>query len=347
MEVETITSNITDSDCVSLEIVSIGNQYISSPINDFEHKFENFTENNIVLTLDGITEDELIALDLNAAAERSDSLLLAEPDTDNQDVADVELSFLEDDKDSDYDADIDLVHPENEAVAHNMVVEGNISKKGKRELNKKLRMEGKEYLGFRRPRNQKLTPQDVKRESRKLGPPCTSLTCRKSSKRMCNEINDNTRKEIFVAFWEKLTWKQRKVYASNLVRKTTTNRRTKKEENSRRSSATLYSLNVGHKNLPVCKTMFLHGKKSGDPKVTDVRALKYEGELISYTLDFDKDFVFFPHRPKRQTTVHSRISKTFPTGKLPIPKKKYDHLQQIKTKIDKNYWSFYDNLLCK
>lgn len=60
----------------------------------------------------------------------------------------------------------------------------------KRQENKKLRMHGKQYVGFRRPSGQRNTFQDTKRYERKMGPRCMSNACRNSSVRKCNEIKD-------------------------------------------------------------------------------------------------------------------------------------------------------------
>ncbi|CAH1953979.1 unnamed protein product [Acanthoscelides obtectus] len=94
------------------------------------------------------------------------------------------------------------------------------------------------------------------RKERKQGERCNSETCKNSSKRKCNEIREEARKEMFTAFWKNLSWDQRKVYVCNLVSRQETSRKTK-DENSRRSCSLYYSLNVGDKLIPVCKKMFL------------------------------------------------------------------------------------------
>lgn len=130
--------------------------------------------------------------------------------------------------------------------------------KSKRKINKELRMKGKNFIGFRRPKNQKRTFQDVERDERKLGARCSSETCKRSSKRKCNEITEATRTQIFSAFWHNLSWEERKVYVANLVSKQETIRKTKSDNNpSRRSSSLFYRLNLGQETVPVCKNMFL------------------------------------------------------------------------------------------
>nr|CAH7729979.1 unnamed protein product [Callosobruchus chinensis] len=99
-------------------------------------------------------------------------------------------------------------------------------------------MRGKTYTGFRRPKQQKRTFQDVERNERILGPTCSSEVCKKSSKRRCHEITEASRREIFKAFWNDLDWEQRKVYVSNMVSKREKMRATKSDNDpSRRSSS--------------------------------------------------------------------------------------------------------------
>nr|CAH7727345.1 unnamed protein product [Callosobruchus chinensis] len=54
------------------------------------------------------------------------------------------------------------------------------------------------------------------------------------------------------------------------------------------------------------------GKRTVDPTVTEIRALRYEQGIISYKLDFDQDFVPLPHRPKKSRSdryISTAISK--------------------------------------
>ncbi|CAG9773276.1 unnamed protein product [Ceutorhynchus assimilis] len=89
------------------------------------------------------------------------------------------------------------------------------------------------------------------------------------------------------------------------------------------------------------------GRKLNEPTVTDIRALKYEKGEIQYKLSFeDNFFIPLPQRPKKAIKKIEEFRKLY-TEKLPITQKKYTHLQEIKTKLHKNYWPFYDNLLHK
>lgn len=71
----------------------------------------------------------------------------------------------------------------------------------KRQINKRLRMEGKEYKSSVRDNQGKR----VKRAVRKLGDVCNC----NSIARSCSKINQEVRKEIFDAFWN-LSWNDKK-----------------------------------------------------------------------------------------------------------------------------------------
>lgn len=170
------------------------------------------------------------------------------------------------DSEEDYQPESDIEASEDDAlVTSEEEQEGNIgnqSKVGrgtKRKLNQKLRLSGKNYLGYRRPKNQKLTFQDTERNARIMGPKCFSEACKRSKKRSCQEISETEREKIFKTFWENLTsWEQKKVYVSNLVDRKQTERKRTANETSRRSGSLFYRLNVGCKHVPVCKKMFLN-----------------------------------------------------------------------------------------
>nr|CAH7738743.1 unnamed protein product [Callosobruchus chinensis]CAH7745920.1 unnamed protein product [Callosobruchus chinensis] len=82
------------------------------------------------------------------------------------------------------------------------------------------------------------------------------------------------------------------------------------------------------------------GLKKGDPCVTDLRALKYSTDGVSYKLNFDHDWTALPKR------INWTVGAVKPLYDAPIPLKgdKYDHLQALKSVIDKDYHGFYDSL---
>lgn len=135
----------------------------------------------------------------------------------------------------------------------------------KRVINKKLRMAGKNYLGFRKPSNQKNTFHDAGREERKLKDRCACKKKSKDSTRKCYQISDEDRKIIFTKFWSDMTWEQRKVYVGNTVKVCDKNRpKTLNKEETRRVQTFKYFLKVGNETLPVCKKMYLHTLSLGE-----------------------------------------------------------------------------------
>ncbi|KAK5647883.1 hypothetical protein RI129_002775 [Pyrocoelia pectoralis] len=128
-------------------------------------------------------------------------------------------------------------------------------KEWKRTKNKKLRMEGKSYLGFSRLGDKIL--QNKNRLARCIKPTCDSTFCRKSKMRHCETFLETTRQQIFREFWECMNWDQRKVFVCSNVIKAPTFRKTA-NENSRRKGSYSYSLNNNTKTLKVCRKMFLN-----------------------------------------------------------------------------------------
>ncbi|CAH1106727.1 unnamed protein product [Psylliodes chrysocephalus] len=155
------------------------------------------------------------------------------------------------------------VEPEATEVDEN--AEENLSKRkrektNQRHLNKRLRMQGQEYLGFRKPRNQRNTFNDTKRAERRLKPRCD---CRDKKKllRKCKLIVENYRVALFNDFWSKMTWDERKVFVCNTVTIKKSNNRT---SDSRRTTTLIYTLKVNHQIVPVCKKMYLNTTGLGE-----------------------------------------------------------------------------------
>ncbi|KAK6184510.1 hypothetical protein SNE40_006975 [Patella caerulea] len=87
------------------------------------------------------------------------------------------------------------------------------------------------------------------------------------------------------------------------------------------------------------------GTKVGDPVVTDLRVIKYRPDgLIEYKLNYGDDFSGMPRRAKIGEPTPQDQVPNLHTDSLPIKKKKFEHLQQLKFVIPKDYHSFYDNL---
>lgn len=88
------------------------------------------------------------------------------------------------------------------------------------------------------------------------------------------------------------------------------------------------------------------GRKQGDPVVTDLRAIQYSpsGE-INYKLRHPDEYkkLEFRQSQKQMPVTFSELPPLY-TKAIPIKKQKWDHLQQLKSSIPKDYHSFYDNL---
>lgn len=85
------------------------------------------------------------------------------------------------------------------------------------------------------------------------------------------------------------------------------------------------------------------GKKLGNPKVTDLRALRYNPNgTIDYKLNFDDDYTPLPVRVK---PISGCVN--FPqlnSSRLKIKKSKWDHLQELKAHIPTDCHDYYDNI---
>lgn len=117
-------------------------------------------------------------------------------------------------------------------------------------------MEGKEYLGYTKSKGEVMKQNKI-REARSLKPTCTSATCRKSKKRMCEKFTEGERSCIFDKFWSELNWDQRKIYVVAHVNRIPTKRKTTATD-SRRGETLSYTLTYNNTKYPVCRKMFLN-----------------------------------------------------------------------------------------
>lgn len=90
-----------------------------------------------------------------------------------------------------------------------------------------------------------------------MGGRCQSVSCQKSSKLHCSEIDEGKREEIFKYFWGKLEWKERRMYVKTSVEVSDVKRRRTEAVQSRRSASLFCCLCVDGKRLRVCQRMFL------------------------------------------------------------------------------------------
>jgi hypothetical protein len=84
------------------------------------------------------------------------------------------------------------------------------------------------------------------------------------------------------------------------------------------------------------------GKKVGDPTVMDLRCIKYtpEGKVL-YKLDHECDEWMEMPKPRNAHTENVVVLYNEP---LKIKETKFNHLQQLKSVLPKDFHSFYDNL---
>jgi hypothetical protein len=124
----------------------------------------------------------------------------------------------------------------------------------KRNVNKKKRMFGEEYVGFKKVEGKYI--QDYFKAKRQLKPICNSKFCINSKTMYCTKIKKESRQELFDRFWKNMSWMSKKVYILSLIEKQNTKRATK--EQSRRGFTNYYYLNVDNQRRRVCKTTFLN-----------------------------------------------------------------------------------------
>lgn len=123
----------------------------------------------------------------------------------------------------------------------------------KRQLNKKDRMLGKAYLGFKKVGNN--YHQKEPKPERSMGPKCMSAFCIRSKIFFCPNLSEDIRKDVFNRFWS-MTWFEKKMYVRSMIDTEHVKRKTI-EGNSRRSDTKLYYLQIDGKKERVCLKTFL------------------------------------------------------------------------------------------
>lgn len=85
------------------------------------------------------------------------------------------------------------------------------------------------------------------------------------------------------------------------------------------------------------------GRKKHDPVVLDIKAILYKPSgVINVKLDFNKDWIELPVRPKK--IEHPINYPLMFIERCKISKSKWDHLQELKSVLPSDTHSFYDNL---
>lgn len=201
----------------------------------------------------------------------------------------------------------------------------------KRNQNKLLRQKGAKYVGFRRDKLRKKDFQDVDRAERKLGPRCSKQSCRKSNRRHCQDILEDSRINLNSKFWNNMDWGEKKLYIISLVDLIPTKR--PKSESGRRKGTFKYHLKIDNKRLQVCKEMFLNTFSLGEWSVHNwvtssidgfVDTSKMIGNVGKQNTKCDKGFVeaFLHNLPKlpshyaRKNTLKLNVDASFRTYRL-------------------------------
>lgn len=89
------------------------------------------------------------------------------------------------------------------------------------------------------------------------------------------------------------------------------------------------------------------GRKTGDPTVTDIRALQYnpDGTILFKTRHVE-EWKSLPHRYKKQThqiLTYDELPRLY-SNPIPIKAEKYQHLMSLKSTLQRDYHDFYDSL---
>lgn len=88
------------------------------------------------------------------------------------------------------------------------------------------------------------------------------------------------------------------------------------------------------------------GRGVGDARVQDIRALRYLPERkLQYKLSFSDDWQDIPQRVNK--LIKSTFLECFPDiyiRRLPIKKRKFEDLQDLKSILEPDYHAFYDEL---
>lgn len=125
--------------------------------------------------------------------------------------------------------------------------------------NKRLRMEGKVYLGRKCHDG---TTVKTNRPERTMGPMCTSKVCASSNfKRKCSLFSFEERTAIHTRFWRDLNWDQKKMF---IIGHVTVSAHSEDKKSHKSHSLTYHLTNATNKRLVVCKQMFLNTLSVGE-----------------------------------------------------------------------------------
>lgn len=130
--------------------------------------------------------------------------------------------------------------------------------KWKYESQKKKRMRGEDYAGFKTDAADNKRKLINIRNAKALGPTCSSKTCEASGVRHCSVFSEEARQQLFEYFWTQLNWEQKKLYVLSLVDQIPKKSATKGVQNSKRVDTYQYYLKLDGQRQQVCRVMFLN-----------------------------------------------------------------------------------------
>ncbi|KAK6168698.1 hypothetical protein SNE40_019886 [Patella caerulea] len=117
-------------------------------------------------------------------------------------------------------------------------------------------MKGKSYKGLKKQADDGKWVYCVHKKTRLLTPRGCPKKYESSKVKSCSKFSEEERQEIFLRFWDRLDWNQRKVYVNSLIQSGAVGRKTT-EVNSRRNVSYEFFLRKNGESLCVFKNMFL------------------------------------------------------------------------------------------
>ena len=128
----------------------------------------------------------------------------------------------------------------------------------KQNVNKKRRAMGLQYMGLKCNSDTGKWDMVVK-EKRKMGPPCSKISCARSKAFNCNKFSEDDRTTIFNQFWSSANKELQNLFIRSLVDVKPKVRSTALvPENSSRKNSRVYKLKKDGATERVCKTTFLN-----------------------------------------------------------------------------------------
>ncbi|XP_050510028.1 uncharacterized protein LOC126886911 [Diabrotica virgifera virgifera] len=164
-------------------------------------------------------------------------------------------------------------------------------------VNKRKRMMGEEYVGYTRSKDGTVK-HDTKRNKRMLGPICNSVFCKKAANRFCLRLSEEIRQTIFEKFWS-MSWEQKRLYVLHMTTYTE-KKRTYTKNPSRRKGTFQYYLQIEDGKHQVCKQTFL-----GTLGIKERMVRHWVNEGSMFETQSSQDDKNKNKTKKKDTSVHS------------------------------------------